>query len=90
MALGDVRATDRRHEELRGAALSVSRVWGAQGRHGRRHRADCRPGDISLLPSGHDAWVVGDEAAVVVDFQGMVDYALGQAAGSKGPALQGE
>lgn len=36
---------------------------------------DCRPGDVSLLPSGHDAWVVGNEAAVVVDFQGMVDYA---------------
>jgi hypothetical protein len=36
---------------------------------------DCKPGDVSLLPSGHDAWVVGDEAAVVVDFQGMLDYA---------------
>jgi hypothetical protein len=36
---------------------------------------DCRPGDVSRLPSGHDAWVVGSEPAVVVDFQGMVDYA---------------
>lgn len=36
---------------------------------------DCKAGDVSLLPSGHDAWVVGDEPAVVVDFQGMVDYA---------------
>jgi hypothetical protein len=36
---------------------------------------DCRPGDVSLLPSGHDAWVVGEEPAVVVDFQGMLDYA---------------
>jgi hypothetical protein len=36
---------------------------------------DCRPGDVSLLPSGHDAWVVGNEPAVVVDFQGMIDYA---------------
>jgi hypothetical protein len=36
---------------------------------------DCRPGDVSLLPSGHDAWVVGKEPAVVVDFQGMIDYA---------------
>jgi hypothetical protein len=36
---------------------------------------DCRAGDVSLLPSGHDAWVVGDEPAVVVDFQGMIDYA---------------
>ena len=36
---------------------------------------DCRPGDVSLLPSGHDAWVVGAEPAVVVDFQGMIEYA---------------
>src|SRR5918911_4183501 len=36
---------------------------------------DCKPGDVSLLPSGHDAWVVGDEPVVVVDFQGMIDYA---------------
>ncbi len=35
----------------------------------------CRPGDVSLLPSGHDAWVEGKEPAVVVDFQGMIDYA---------------
>ena len=36
---------------------------------------ECKAGDISLLPMGHDAWVVGDEPAVVVDFQGMLDYA---------------
>jgi len=36
---------------------------------------ECGPGDVSLLPSGHDAWVVGDEPAVIVDFQGMVDFA---------------
>ena len=35
----------------------------------------CRPGDVSLLPSGHDAWVEGNETAIIVDFQGMVDYA---------------
>jgi hypothetical protein len=34
---------------------------------------DCKPGEV--LPSGHDAWVVGNEPAVVVDFQGMIDYA---------------
>jgi hypothetical protein len=37
----------------------------------------CKAGDVSLLPSGHDAWVVGNENVVVVDFQGMVDYAKG-------------
>lgn len=28
-----------------------------------------------MLGAGHDAWVVGNEPAVVIDFQGMVDYA---------------
>ena len=33
------------------------------------------PGDVSLLPPGHDAWVVGNEPAVVIDITGMVNYA---------------
>ena len=36
---------------------------------------ECKPGDVSVLPSGHDAWVVGNESVVIVDFQGMADYA---------------
>lgn len=39
---------------------------------------ECHPGDVSLLAAGHDAWVVGDEAVVVVDFQGMAEYAQGE------------
>lgn len=35
------------------------------------------PGDVTSLPSGHDAWVVGDEPAVVVDFYGASNYAKG-------------
>jgi hypothetical protein len=34
------------------------------------------PGDVTNLPSGHDAWVVGDEPAVVVDWYGASRYAL--------------
>lgn len=36
---------------------------------------ECKPGDVSLIPPGHDAWVVGNEPVVAVDFQGMTDYA---------------
>jgi hypothetical protein len=36
---------------------------------------ECKAGDVSLFPTGHDAWVVGNEPVVIVDFQGMVDYA---------------
>lgn len=35
------------------------------------------PGEVSLLPPGHDAWVVGDEPVVVIDVSGMKDYARG-------------
>ena len=33
------------------------------------------PGDVTSLPSGHDAWVVGDEPVVVVDWYGASSYA---------------
>lgn len=32
-------------------------------------------GDVTSLPSGHDAWVVGDEPVVVVDWNGATHYA---------------
>src|SRR5690349_15645932 len=33
------------------------------------------PGDLTSLPEGHDAWVVGDERVVVVDWFGASNYA---------------
>jgi hypothetical protein len=31
-------------------------------------------GDVSLLPPGHDAWVVGDEPVVTIELSGLVHY----------------
>ena len=36
---------------------------------------DTGPGDVSALPQGHDAWVIGDEAVVLIDFAGASNYA---------------
>jgi hypothetical protein len=36
---------------------------------------DLGPGDVSVLPAGHDAWVVGDEPVVLVDWFGASNYA---------------
>ena len=33
------------------------------------------PGDVALMAPGHDAWVVGNEPCVVIDWQGFGDYA---------------
>jgi quercetin dioxygenase-like cupin family protein len=37
---------------------------------------DAGPGDAFVIPPGHDAWTVGEETFVSVDFSGgMADYA---------------
>ncbi len=33
------------------------------------------PGDVGVIPSGHDAWVVGNEPVVMIDISGMTHYA---------------
>jgi quercetin dioxygenase-like cupin family protein len=33
------------------------------------------PGEVAMIPPGHDAWIVGNERAVFIDFQGGSVYA---------------
>ena len=35
------------------------------------------PGDFAIMAPGHDAWIIGDEPCVVIDWQGFTDYAKG-------------
>jgi quercetin dioxygenase-like cupin family protein len=35
------------------------------------------PGDFAAMAPGHDAWVLGDEQCIVIDWQGFADYAKG-------------
>lgn len=37
--------------------------------------AEFGPGEISSLPPGHDAWVVGNEPVIVIDISGMTHFA---------------
>jgi mannose-6-phosphate isomerase-like protein (cupin superfamily) len=36
---------------------------------------ECGPGEALYVPPGHDAWVVGNEPFIAVDFTGMKEYA---------------
>lgn len=36
---------------------------------------EVKPGDAFHMPPGHDAWTVGDEPCVLLDFSGFADYA---------------
>jgi mannose-6-phosphate isomerase-like protein (cupin superfamily) len=40
---------------------------------------EIKPGDVTAIPSGHDAWIVGNEAYVGIDFQGASQYAKARA-----------
>ncbi len=33
------------------------------------------PGDTAVIPPGHNAWVIGDESVIAIDFNGMSEYA---------------
>jgi quercetin dioxygenase-like cupin family protein len=37
--------------------------------------AEFRAGDFMVVPPGHDAWTLGEEACVMLDWQGYGDYA---------------
>ncbi len=35
------------------------------------------PDDALVIPPGHDAWIVGEEPCVILDFAGADEYAKG-------------
>jgi glyoxylate utilization-related uncharacterized protein len=48
------------------------------------------PGDVAVIPPGHHAEVLGDEACVCLDFNGMSDYARPVAGTTAAQAVQTE
>ena len=54
-------------------------IYMVSGRMGVRMddgtEAEFGPGDVGEVPEGHDAWVIGDEPVVAVDFGGGAVYA---------------
>lgn len=60
--------------EFHHVGFQVSGRWVCEDRDGKR--IEIGPGDIFDTPPGHDAWVVGDEPCVALDFQGIADWAL--------------
>lgn len=58
--------------EVRHVGFQVSGQWACVARDGTE--VVIGPGDAFDVAAGHDAWVVGDEPSVTIDFQGS-DYA---------------
>jgi len=59
--------------EFHHVGFQISGRWVCEDRDGTQ--LEVRPGDIFDTPPGHDAWVIGDEPCVTIDFQGIADWA---------------
>jgi class 3 adenylate cyclase len=68
--------------EFHHVGYQVSGRWMVEDRDGTQ--LEVGPGQIFDTPPGHDAWVIGDENSVTIDFQGIADWA---ARGSTGRVL---
>src|SRR3954451_23385234 len=64
--------------EFHHVGYQLSGRWIVEDRDGTQ--LEIGPGDIFDTPPGHDAWVIGDEPCVTIDFQGIADWAI------KGPS----
>jgi class 3 adenylate cyclase len=68
--------------EFHHVGYQVSGRWIVEDRDGTQ--LEVGPGQIFDTPPGHDAWVVGDQPCVTIDFQGIADWA---ARGTSGRVL---
>ena len=59
--------------EFHHVGFQVSGRWVCEDRDGTQ--VEVGPGDIFDTPPGHDAWVIGDQPSVCIDFQGIADWA---------------
>jgi class 3 adenylate cyclase len=66
--------------EFHHVGYQLSGRWIVEDRDG--FQLEIKPGDIFDTPPGHDAWVIGDEPCVTIDFQGIADWAV------RGPATR--
>ena len=57
------------------AAYPVHSFWQNQGGYDDGTEEECGPGDAAVIPPGHNAWVVGNQPVVTIDFTGLREYA---------------
>jgi class 3 adenylate cyclase len=67
--------------EFHHVGIQLSGRWIVEMRDGMQ--TEIAPGDVYDIPPGHDSWVIGDEPAVNVDFQGVAGWALPPAPGQR-------
>ena len=74
LALVRRRQAHRGHATPASTTTSASRCRVSCGCRCRRGELEINAGDVFEIPPGHDAWVVGDEPWVSIDFEAMRTY----------------
>ena len=64
------RQADCSNRQLPGRAHGLLRGGTDEGRMDDGEEAEFGPGDFMICPPGHDAWIVGEEPCVMIDWQG--------------------
>ena len=62
-------------ERCQARHLGIARSGTLHVVHDDGSEVEIRAGDSYMIEPGHDAWVVGDEPCVAVDFGGIAQYA---------------
>ena len=77
--VGDVRTSkaDREDRQLQRCPHGLLRAGRMKVVMDDGEEAEYGPGDFAIMAPGHDAWVVGEDPCVFVDWQGFTDYAKG-------------
>lgn len=75
MAVDSGREARCGHRLVHGSSPAASVVESAHVAMQNGTELKVRAGEVSSIPPGHDAWVVGDEAVVAIDWQGASDWA---------------
>lgn len=69
------RQADRQNQELRSTHFQYHVSGRIRIRTDDGVEFEVGPGDVTCLLSGHDAWVVGNEPVVLLDWNGTTTYA---------------
>ena len=70
-----MRETHCKDRELSSTAYSIHNSGRIKVVMGDGTEEEFGPGDAAVIPPGHNAWVVGNEPVVGIDFIGLKEYA---------------
>jgi hypothetical protein len=74
MELGKTCETQSQYTKLRGSTYNTNSLRKNKKYNDDGTETEGGPGDVAIIPPGHNSWVVGDKPCVGIDFTGVEDW----------------